>query len=116
MMYRCGSADGDTGTTFFLLAGVTRRIGYNRQWLERNGASVGSNVFMTENAYMTTQAWEEMTDDLCHGIRRMNRHVEEMKEWWMLEIFDGFGAHLSSLDALWKRREHRVLSLKEEGD
>ena len=34
----------------------------------------------------------------------------------MLEIFDGFGAHLASLDAAQVRRDHKILSLKEEAD
>ena len=34
----------------------------------------------------------------------------------MLEIFDGFGEHLASLDAAQVRRDHKILSLKEEAD
>ena len=34
----------------------------------------------------------------------------------MIEIFDGFGAHLNNLHALKKRLFHKILSLKEEGD
>jgi hypothetical protein len=32
----------------------------------------------------------------------------------MLEIFDGFGSHLASLDALEHRLQNKILSLKEE--
>jgi len=34
----------------------------------------------------------------------------------MIEIFDGFGAHLNNLPSLKKRVIHKILSLKEEGD
>ena len=34
----------------------------------------------------------------------------------MIEIFDGFGAHLNNLPALKKRTANKILSLKEEGD
>jgi hypothetical protein len=37
-------------------------------------------------------------------------------QWWMLEIFDGFGAHLLSLTAMQQRLDNKILSLKEEGD
>jgi hypothetical protein len=34
----------------------------------------------------------------------------------MIEIFDGFGAHLTNLNALKQRAEAKILSIKEEGD
>ena len=34
----------------------------------------------------------------------------------MIEIFDGFGAHLNNLPSLKKRVIHKILSLKDEGD
>ena len=55
-----------------------------------------------------------MTPKLCSGLRKINAIVEANPQWWMLEIFDGFGAHLASLDAAQVRRDHKILSLKEE--
>ena len=42
--------------------------------------------------------------------------VRDNPQWWMIEIFDGFGAHLNNLPALKKRLFDKILSLKEEGD
>ena len=53
---------------------------------------------------------------LFYGLRNINTIVEANPQWWMLEIFDGFGAHLASLDAAQVRRDHKILSLKEEAD
>lgn len=42
--------------------------------------------------------------------------VKSNPQWWVLEIFDGFGAHLNSLEANQIRADNKVLSLKEEAD
>ena len=57
-----------------------------------------------------------MTPKLCSGLRNINATVEANPQWWMLEIFDGLGAHLASLDAAQVRRDHNIHSLKEEAD
>jgi hypothetical protein len=115
-IYRTGSVAGDTGPSVFLLAGKKRRNGFNDAFLLRNGAAVGSTIIMTETAYMTTDAWEEMTPSVCKGLRNMNQYVAANPQWFMLEIFDGFGAHLASLPAMEQRFQSKILSLKEEGD
>eukprot|EP00957_Ditylum_brightwellii_P146319 11141136-Ditylum_brightwellii.AAC.1 len=76
----------------------------------------GSKIIMTPNTHMTTKAWEEMVVDVCIGVRSMNSHIQEMEEWWCLEIFDGVGSHLNSLTSMWVRRRHQILPVKEEGD
>ena len=42
--------------------------------------------------------------------------IKNNPQWWMVEILDGFGAHLNNLYANDKRAENKILSLKEEGD
>ena len=42
--------------------------------------------------------------------------VRDNPQWWMIEIFDGFGAHLTNLNSLKQRAEAKILSIKEEGD
>ena len=37
-------------------------------------------------------------------------------QWWMVEIFNGFGSYLNNLSSLKKRVDTKTLSLKEEGD
>jgi hypothetical protein len=115
-LYRTGGCAGDTGPTAFLCAGQKRRVGYNEKFLSDNGAMPGSTIVMTPNAYMTIEAWEEITPMMCSGMRQLNKHVKANPDWWMVEIFDGFGAHLSSLKAMQERYDNKISSVKEEGD
>ena len=57
-----------------------------------------------------------MTTKIFAGLRNISKIVEANSQWWMLEIFDGFGAHLYSLKYAQVRRKHKILSLKEGGD
>jgi len=115
-MYRTGSVAGDTGPTVFLLKGQRKKAGYTDAFLLKHGASIGSTIVMTENAFMTIAAWEELTPSICKGLRAINQYVANNPQWYMLEIFDGFGVHLSSYNAMKKRLDSKILSLKEEGD
>jgi hypothetical protein len=83
--------------------------------LKKHGAKEGSTIVMTPTAFMTEEAWKRMTPSLVKGLRAMPI-VEANPQWWMLEIFDGFGPHLSSLAAMEIRHENKILSMKEEGD
>ena len=64
---------------------------------------------------MTEEAWEEMTPSIVEGYRALPV-VKDNPQWWMIEIFDGFGAHLTNLNSLKQRAEAKILSIKEEGD
>jgi hypothetical protein len=70
---------------------------------------------MTKNAYMTEEAWEKMTPSIVKGYRN-SPVVKDNPQWWMIEIFDGFGAHLTNPNALKQCAEAKILSIKEEGD
>ena len=80
------------------------------------GAAPGSEVVMTETAFMTTEAWEKITPMLLRGYRKINKYVEANPQWWCLEILDGFGAHFGSHYAMLEREKHKIISLKEEGN
>jgi hypothetical protein len=116
-MYRTGTVAGDTGPTVFLLKGIRKRPGFTDAFLESKcEAKLGSTIIMTPNAFMTIDAWEAMTPSICKGLRNINKFVAANPQWWMLEIFDGFGAHLLSFTAMQQRLDNKILSLKEEGD
>ena len=70
---------------------------------------------MTENAYMTEEAWEGMAPSIVKGYRALPV-VKDNPQWWMIEIFDGFGAHLTNLNALKQRAEAKIRNIKKEGD
>ena len=60
-MVRCGAASGANGPTAFLLKGKRKRAGFTDKYLENEGAAPGSTIVMTENAFMTDEAWEEVS-------------------------------------------------------
>ena len=115
-MYRTGNIAGTTGPTVFLLEGKHRRVGYTDKWLMDNGAAAGSTIVMTPTAFMTEQAWEAMTPSVIKGLRSASSIVNANPQWWVLEVFDGFGPHTSSLSSMQMRFDNKILSLKEEGD
>jgi intracellular sulfur oxidation DsrE/DsrF family protein len=64
---------------------------------------------------MTVDVWERMTPNIILGLRNINKYIAANPQWWVLEIFDGFGAHLLSHKANEERFAAKILSLKEEG-
>jgi hypothetical protein len=95
-LYRTGAVDGDTCPTIFLMKGKTKRHEFTDHYLRSNGCAIGSTVIMTENAFMTFDSWERMTPNIILGLRNINKYVAVNPQWWVLEIFNGFGAHLLS--------------------
>ncbi len=115
MMYRTGVAAKHNGPTVFLLKGKKQRVGCNNTLLKQEGCAIWSTVVMMENAYMTVDAWEEMTPSLVEGYRSLPV-ICDNPQWWMIEIFDGFGAHLNNLSLMNQHADAKILSIKEEGD
>eukprot|EP00978_Attheya_sp_CCMP212_P042533 scaffold260611_cov28-Attheya_sp.AAC.1 len=70
---------------------------------------------MTPTAFVTEVAWVEMTPIVVKGIRSV-AIVKANPQWWALEVFDGFGPHVSSYEAMKLRYKAKILRLKEEGD
>lgn len=114
-MYRSGTSAGNNGPTVFVMKGVRVQGGFNEKFLVESGCEVGSHVQMTENAFMTLDAWLAMTPRLIKGYRSLP-FIEWNPQWWVVEILDGFGAHLTSLEALRLRMTALILTIKEEGD
>ena len=114
-LVRTGVFAGTNGPTCFLMAGQNRRTGYDDDYLLRYGCAPGSQILMTENAFMTEDCWERMTPKLVQGYRSLP-YIKENPDWWCMEVFDGFGPHYSSLKAMKHRYDNKVLSVKEEGD
>jgi hypothetical protein len=42
--------------------------------------------------------------------------VKENPQWYMLELLDGFGSHHNCIEANELRTQHKILTMKEEGD
>jgi hypothetical protein len=70
-MFRSGVTVGTNGPTGFLLKGKKRRPGYTDEMLVKHGCEEGSTIVMTENAFMTNDAWIELTKKVsCFARRR----------------------------------------------
>ena len=116
-LYRTGSIAGNQGPTIAVMAGKHRRAGFTDQFLVKHGMAKGSTIIMTPTAFVTEEAWEEMTPFVIKGIRSMDVIKKANPQWWVfLEVFDGFGPHVSSYCAMKMRYESKILSLKEEAD
>ena len=113
--YRTGAVGGSQGPTVMLMKGTRKRTGYSNSFLVKHGCCKGSTVIMTDSAFMTTAAWEEMTPCLMIGYRSMP-YIVDNPDWWFIEITDGFGPHHNSLSAMEMRANGKCISLKEEGD
>ena len=124
-MYHSGTPVGHNGPTAFIMKGKRRRKGITKKCLLNEGCDVGSLVYMTENAFMTDAAWEEISDlvisclnsfpiisrdlisqfcvwisyhQLVKGYRSLPI-VKKKPQWWMVEILDKFGANMKNLYA-----------------
>ena len=75
----------------------------------------GSSTVMTPTGYMTEDAWLEMAEETAAGIRAMPV-ICDNPDWWVVKIIDGFGPHMSSVEAMKIYAKHKVLLVKEEGD
>jgi hypothetical protein len=62
---------------------------------------------------MNVDAWERMTPNIVLGLHNINKYVAANPQWWVLEICDGFGAHLLSHKENEEFFTANILSLKE---
>ena len=60
---------------------------------------------------MTEEAWLIITPKLIEGYRSLP-YVKENPQWYMMEIFYGFGAHCMNHISLEMRLEDNIISIK----
>ena len=53
---------------------------------------------MTENAYMTDDAWLEASKAIVKGYHQLP-FMKENKDWYITELLDGFKSHKNVLKA-----------------
>jgi len=78
------------------MKGKRRNAGFINAFLEAEGAAPRSTMTMTKNAFMMDATWEGIANDIVRGYRSLPV-VRDNPQWWMIEIFDEFGAHLNNL-------------------
>ena len=76
---RTGINNGTTGPKIFLLKGTKKRKGFTNEFLEKHGLASLSTIVMTEKAYMTSDAWLEVTKAVVKGYRSP-RNVKDNPE------------------------------------
>jgi hypothetical protein len=114
-LLKCGNAGGDWGPCVALAAGKTRDPIFTDEFLERNGAPRGSTIIMTETAYMTDGAFDELAENFCQGIRDAPI-VRDHPKWWVFMTADGLHAHKMTEAAQRIFAEHKIYLLIEEAD
>ena len=112
---RTGTASGITGPTIFLLKGTKHRDNFNNVYLLRYGMAKGSTILMTENAYMTDDAWLEASKAIVKGYHQLP-FMKENKDWYITELLDGFKSHENVLKAHEIHADQLIISLKEESN
>ena len=67
---------------------------------------------MTENAFITEEACLALTPNITNGYRAMP-FIRDNTQWYVIGIFDGFGAHLCNHNYLKMRLDANIISMKE---
>ena len=70
------------GPTFFLLTGTTCKPEYSQDFLELKGAAKYSKIIMTDNAYLTDEAWKQLCPSLTAGLRHKVRASSGNTVWY----------------------------------
>ena len=112
-MVRTGSFSGDTGPTIIILKGKIKRAIFNDAYLVLRGIKPGSTIIMTENSFMTHDAWYKATKAIIYGYNEIPV-IRYNPQWYILEFLDGFGSHEYEPRALNMQAERNILSVKEE--
>ena len=73
------------------------------------------NNLMTENAYMTDDAWLEASNAIVKGYRQLP-FMKENKDWYIIELLDGCKSHKNVLKAHKICADQLIVSLKEESN
>jgi hypothetical protein len=110
-----GTMSGTTGPTYFLLKGTQSKKSFNDAYLMRFGMKPGSTIIMTKNAYMTDDAWLQVSKKIVEGYRLLP-YIKENPQWHVCKLLDGFKSHENFLEAHKLRANASIISLKEESN
>ena len=123
-MLRSGFASNESGPTFLMPPGKTRKPEFSDEFLERQGAAKYSTILMTPTGYLTDETWVVIVPLLAKGLR----HVVEKKaasfgidaataaKLLIGLLFDGCIIHLKNLAELLHMADNNVLALNEGRD
>jgi hypothetical protein len=115
-MYRTGSIPGITGPSIFLFKGKICHANDTDKFLQGNGTAPGSSIMMIPTAFMTEETWVESTSKVIYGSQNTDYIVKANPPWRVAKIFDAFGPHMPSLQAMQMRADAKICYVKEEGN
>ena len=97
---RTGNTNGNTGQTLLLCKGMAanRHPDMIDEWLVGQDMAYGSTITMTDNVYMTNEAWTQADSYIMKGYRKLPI-VKENPDWDIIEFLDIFKAHKACYQA-----------------
>jgi hypothetical protein len=107
-----GTMSGTTGPTYFLLKRTTCKKSFNNTNLIKYSMKPGSTIIMTENAYMTDDAWLQVSKKIVKGYCLL----PYIKENPVCKLLDGLKLHENVLKAHKHCSDALTISLKKESN
>ena len=62
------------------------------EWLVRQDISTRSTIIMTNNVYMTNEAWTQAAPYLIKGYWQL-KNVKDNTDWYIIDFLHGFKAN-----------------------
>ena len=121
---RCGFPANVSGPTFWLLSGKAQNPVYTDAFLEQHGAAKHSTIIMTENGFLTDEAWQQLVPFLIKGLRHAVRMYGRKlgidpatcDKLTLALTFDGFKSHIKNLSELLLFATNNILAAVENRD
>ena len=95
-MYQTGSVSGITDPIIFFLEGKNCHGTYSASFLLTNGDTIVSTIIRTPTSFMAVEEHANATPKIIEGLSDNYPIVKAKPQWWMTEVFGGFGPHTSS--------------------
>ena len=123
-MIRSGFASNDSGPTFFMPPGKTRKPEFSDEFLVRHGAAKYSTILMTPTGYLTDETWVVIVPLLAKGLRfvvetkaaSLGIDADTAAKLLIGLLFDGCIIHMKNLAELLHMADSNVLAVNEGRD
>lgn len=112
---RTGSAAGSKGPSVYILAKKTTSPHVTPGFLTKHGAPPGSICTAHKSGFMTDAQWEEIIEEFCKGLRRIDPVVEANPNWWIEYHIDGFSAKVNPARVQEVMRTYKILGVQSQG-
>ena len=116
-LIRIGNASGNEGPWIFLYKGKSNpnKSISDAVLVYQHGGQVGSHCHPTINAYLTYNAWLELSTITAKGIHAIPV-IRDHPDWWVSLSLYGFGSHVNVDAANENFTKLKIWIMKEEAD